>query len=168
MNMPRISAKFRKPTSSSVQYDPRDYLLLRVAWTHLFVLHQEGKDGACRLLIVPKKALPNVYKKSDRVYAFVDMTGSIDELVSTLRDTEYETKKGKRKQSGARLIARGVYLLANHKEPKSAHTFTNHVHLAYVRLESAPISDKFCRNVAVGLDPPCRAASLAEVIPYLR
>jgi len=98
------------------------------------ILYPETKGiNHCRLLIVPKKKLPDVNKKSDKVFSFVDHVGTIDDVVSFLRDTEYSTKAGaKRKQAGARLVARGVYLLANHKEPKSKETFNNHVHLAYV------------------------------------
>jgi len=87
-----------------------------------------------RLLILPKKILPDVRKKSNRVALIVDLVGDVDKVVSALKPIEYDTKtRGKRHQAGARLIARGVYVLANHKEPKTTRTFGNHVHLAYVR-----------------------------------
>lgn len=93
--------------------------------------------------------MPDVNKKTEKVFAFVDHVGSIDDVVSVLRDTEYTTKaRVKRKQAGARLVARGVYLLANHKEPKSKETFNNHVHLAYVRKALT----KFCSVSGVTLD----------------
>lgn len=98
----------------------------------LLILLAPKDSNQNRLLIVPKKHIPNV-ETHERVWSFVQKVGSIDELVEGLGEEHYHTKtRGERTSPRARLLATGVYTIATHKEhSKHPHAMT-HTHLAYV------------------------------------
>ena len=86
------------------------------------VLHPRGKR-AWRLIVIPRKRLPEV-GSHEREWAFVDTVGrSPEEVEDALDRQQYETKtRGERVRPEARPAGEGVYVLARHGD---------HTHLAY-------------------------------------
>jgi hypothetical protein len=76
-----------------------------------------------RLLIVPRKVMPNIEKHERYMSLIWGVSDSLDQLNEEFRKQDYSTKtKGERHQEGARLAAEGVYSIVEHN---------NHTHLLY-------------------------------------
>ena len=86
------------------------------------VLHPKGK-GLYRLIIVPKKRLPDV-SKHEREWAFVEkVSRKPGEIERELGEETYETRtRGERIVPAARPAGEGVYALVRHDD---------HTHIAY-------------------------------------
>jgi len=94
--------------------------------------------GKCRLLFVPKKALPSM-EQHQKYFVGVDkVSDNIDDIVGMLSELTYTTKtKGERKEEKARVLGMGVYGIF-HKEKTT--------HFAYVLdfpTEITPLHEKF-------------------------
>jgi hypothetical protein len=86
------------------------------------VLHPQGK-AVYRLIVVPKKRLPDVDMR-EKEWAFVEkVTRTPDEIERGLRQETYETRtRGERAVPAARPAGEGVYVLVRH---------IDHTHVAY-------------------------------------
>jgi len=82
----------------------------------LLLIPKDGK-GVNRLLLVPKKHLPNSHQP---VWAFVEEADAdIHKIDKDLAEYHYSTKtKGERTIQGARICGEGLYSLILHQKPK--------------------------------------------------
>eukprot|EP00877_Chromochloris_zofingiensis_P008477 jgi/Chrzof1/3883/Cz13g12020.t1 len=79
-----------------------------------FILEPTSRpDGKCRLIIIPKKRLPDVHRH-ERFFGFVDaVADDVKELTAWLGHKQYDTQtRGHRLQDPARLVGAGSYALA--------------------------------------------------------
>jgi hypothetical protein len=86
------------------------------------VMHPRGK-GLYRLIVVPRKRLPDVAKR-EREWAFVErVSRRPGEIEAELREERYGTKtRGARRIPSARPCGEGVYSMVRHED---------HTHLTY-------------------------------------
>ncbi|KAF0981871.1 hypothetical protein FDP41_011732 [Naegleria fowleri] len=85
---------------------------------------QRLEEEPTRVLIVPKKTLPDMGEKRLAIVSQVD--SDVDEIVKkSLSEEHYETfTRGERELGACRLLGEGLYELLEHRE--------NHTHLSYV------------------------------------
>jgi hypothetical protein len=89
------------------------------------VLKPQGKRRRYRLIVVPRKQLPDTRKGQEKFWGFVDKVSTRStEMGDELGGKEYQTRtRGKRVQPEAYPAGEGVYAIAQHGD---------HTHLAYV------------------------------------
>lgn len=86
------------------------------------------KQDLFRFIILGRKSLPDVSKRTRPFWCFVDLvTTNIKDIKQALGPEEYETKtRGKRHKPAARPAGEGVYCILQHKKGNQSHT-----HLIY-------------------------------------
>ncbi|KAL5823815.1 hypothetical protein ACOSQ4_021715 [Xanthoceras sorbifolium] len=92
------------------------------------------KEPLLRFIVMGKKSLPDLSKKSRPYWGFVEMvTTKIEDVKTALAGEEYDTAtKGHRRNSPSRAVGEGVYRILRHTPGKRMHT-----HLVY-KLEFPP------------------------------
>eukprot|EP00775_Hariotina_reticulata_P011346 gene11346-11495_t len=102
-----------KPKVTSAGADPSVSSLDDIQ--RMFVILQPGppSGGKCRLMVIPKKKLPNP-SKHERFYAVIEATaGTPADLTSGMTGNTYSTKtQGERTQPAARAAGEGPYVIA--------------------------------------------------------
>eukprot|EP00878_Enallax_costatus_P035834 GHUV01040068.1.p1 GENE.GHUV01040068.1~~GHUV01040068.1.p1 ORF type:complete len:332 (+),score=140.87 GHUV01040068.1:156-1151(+) len=104
MYKPKVMSPGEEPSISGLNDIQRTYLLLQP---------EQPSGGKCRLLVLPKKKMPDA-GKHERFFAFLEaVASSPSELTSGLGEEHYTTKtKGERVQPGARAVGEGPYVIA--------------------------------------------------------
>eukprot|EP00879_Flechtneria_rotunda_P002686 GHRR01002892.1.p1 GENE.GHRR01002892.1~~GHRR01002892.1.p1 ORF type:complete len:474 (+),score=214.49 GHRR01002892.1:199-1620(+) len=81
--------------------------------SYLVLQPQQPPGGKCRLIVVPKKKLPDP-RKHERFFAFVEaVADNPKELMEGMTEQHYTTKtQGERTQGAARAAGEGTYVIA--------------------------------------------------------